>query len=352
MFPGSNQLIPLVPAFKPRAPSPMDDARIKQLAFAIAAEMVKAAPVEPIFNELWPQFRASRQIAPNTMRGYSYTYESQFRERFGHLRPSELTVAAVEEWRAKRRKEPGRSAGTLTSAGTRNQDLKCLKAICAWAVKAHLIARNPMLGVELEINLARRETVHTPQTFTAIERHADRYMWALFAVSVSGGLRKQEMRFLQRPEIDRVTGVVRVRAQNAKNGQARFTVISNEAIRALDALYEWQEKNGIKSRWVFPAARDTQKPVSDQTITWRWNKLRKIAGISGPDGDVWLHDSRRTFSSYATAEIGMADTMTLGGWKSPAVMMDNYHRIPPKRIKSLRAGLDRMIGGFKIKRAK
>lgn len=330
----------------------LDDPRIKQLALALAAELVKAAPVESTLNELWPQFRASRQIAPSTMRGYTYTYESQFRECFGHLRPSEVTVAAVEAWRSKRRKQPGRTPGTLTTPGTRNQDLKCLKAIFTWAVKALLIQRNPLLGVELERNLARRETVHTPQTFSAIERHADRYMWAMFSVSVSGGLRKQEMRFLRWPEIDMETGVVRVRAENAKNGQSRFTVISNEAIRALKSLRQWQESSDIKSRWVFPAARDTEKPVSDQTITWRWDKLRKVAGISGPDGEVWLHDSRRTFSSYATAEIGMADTMTLGGWKTAAVMLDNYHRIPPKRIKSLRAGLDRMVDGFKIKRAK
>lgn len=332
----------------------IEDPNVKQLALALAAELAKvqAPPPEPTLDELFLQFRASRQIRPITMRGYAYTYQSQFKERFGDKRPNEITVAAVEEWRIQRRTEPGRASGTLTTPGTRNQGIKCLKSIFAWAVRAGVIARNPILGVELEKDRSRRETIHTPQTFKAVERHADRYMWAMFSVSVSGGLRKQEMRFLRWQDIDEETGMVRVRAETAKNGQARFTVISKEAVKALQALRKWQEDNAIKSRWVFPAARNHDKPVSDQTITWRWARLREVARISGPDGDVWLHDSRRTFASYATPEIGMADTMTLGGWKTASVMIDHYHRIPPKRVKSLQKSLSRMTDSLRSGRSK
>jgi integrase len=218
-----------------------------------------------------------------------------------------------------------------------------------WAARNGLIQRDPIACVELEKDLARRETIHTAESIAAIERHADRTMWALFMVALTGGLRKREMRHLRWGDVDLETGIVKVRAENAKGGQSRFAMICRKTVKAIEGLRSEYEDKGIKSQWIFPAARDSSKAVSCQTMQWRWATLRTFAGIKGPDGDVWLHDARRSFATYATGELSLPDVLTLGGWKTPAVFFEHYHRLPPKRMKSIQAGLDRMVASLEIK---
>lgn len=330
----------------------METSAIKQLALALAAEMAKAPKNEPTLDELWAQYKASRRLAEATLRGYGYSYGAQIGPNFGHLRPSEILPTAVEAWREKRRTEGTRTRSKLTTAGCRNGELKVLKAVLKWAARNGLIQRDPIACVELEKDLTRRETVQTPQSIAAIERHADRTMWALFMISITGGLRKKEMRLLKQADVDRVTGIVRVRAETAKGGQARFTVIGQKAITAVEALLEEYERKGIKSQWLFPAARNHDRPVPCQTITWRWSTLRAFAGIKGPDGEVWLHDSRRSFATYATSELSLPDVLSLGGWKTPAVFFEFYHRLPPQKMQAIRLGLDRMVEGLELQPAR
>jgi hypothetical protein len=101
----------------------MDSNDVKQLALALAKELAKAPANEPTISELWAQYKASRQLAPLTLRGYGYTYGAQMGPRFGHLKPSELTPVMIEEWRNQRRKEGTKTRGKKTTVGCRNQVL-------------------------------------------------------------------------------------------------------------------------------------------------------------------------------------------------------------------------------------
>lgn len=91
------------------------------------------------------------------------------------------------------------------------------------------------------------------------------------------------------------------------------------------------------SPYVFPSPRDPLRPLPDQTLTWRWHKIREKAGLTGPDGDVWIHDMRRTFGSRMIARgASLADVLSLGGWTNPDVFLKHYMRISERRMAELR----------------
>lgn len=91
------------------------------------------------------------------------------------------------------------------------------------------------------------------------------------------------------------------------------------------------------SPYVFPSPRDPRRPLPDATITARWDRIREKAGLKGPDGQVVVHDMRRTFGSNMIARgASLAEVLTLGGWANPDVFLRHYARIDPTRLQKLR----------------
>jgi integrase len=307
----------------------MDPTRLRQLAFELLRE---AQQGEPTIAELWTRFRREHQLTALTWRGYEYAWRAQWEPRFGNLRASELTPEHIHTWREQRSLEPTRTRAPLTTPGCRNSELRVLRSLLSWAAKAGAIGRNPIAGVELERETGTRETVLTAEQIAAVERHASREDWALFLVAITGGLRKNEVRCLRWEDLDLETGVVRVRSSSAKLGRFRLTVVGTRAIEALRALPQ-------ASPWVFPSPR-SNGPIAPQTITWRWARLRKRAGLQGPDGDVWLHDTRRTWGTTSAQQLPLPDVLAMGGWRNASTLLQHYHRLTPGRLREIRAALD------------
>lgn len=307
----------------------MDPKRLQQLAFEILRE---AQQGEPTIAELWARFRREHQLTALTWRGYDYAWGAQWEPRFGQLRASELTPEHIHVWREQRAKEPTRTRSALTTPGCRNSELRVLRSMLSWSVRVGAIGRNPIASVELERETGTRETVLTAEQIAAVERHASREDWALFLVAVTGGLRKNEVRCLRWEDIDLDTGVVRVRSASAKLGKFRLTVIGTRAVEALKALPQ-------ASPWVFPSPRGPG-PIAPQTITWRWGRLRKRAGLQGPDGEVWLHDTRRTWGTVSAQQLPLPDVLSMGGWRNASTLIQHYHRLTPGRLREIRRALD------------
>lgn len=309
--------------------------------FQLALQLLQEAQKEePTISELWERFRRERQLAAQTWRSYTYVWHSQFEKRFGHLRAGELTRDMIIEWRAERREQATRTRSRKTTAGCRNSEVRILRSILGWATTCGLIGRNPIAGLELETETGTRETVITPEQVAAVERHASRQDWALFCVCVFGGLRKNEARTLRWENVDLAAGTLRITARNAKGGKkGRVTVINAVACAALDAI------NDGESDWVFPSRRDRNRPIAPATITWRWHQVRKRAGLTGPDGQVWLHDCRRTWGSNMVPQLPLPEILSMAGWASPPTFIKHYHRMSPARLREIKNCLDSLARG-------
>ncbi len=101
------------------------------------------------------------------------------------------------------------------------------------------------------------------------------------------GMRKTELRLLRRSRLDLGRNVILLRAEDTKTGRARVVPLTDrvvEAIRSLPSL--------LGSEYVF-VNPETGKPWNDPYKLFK--RVCRSLGIEG----VWLHDTRRSFSTNA-----------------------------------------------------
>lgn len=178
-------------------------------------------------------------------------------EAFRTLRLEEITPRRVEEYR---QREIG---GGRTPEAVR-RDLVLLKGLLTKAVAWGLIHENPLASLRLRSPLRRETVLPSPEEIErviaqlppAVERFA-----RLLALT---GLRLNEGLTLEWRDVDLRQGLLRVRAENAKNRRERIIPLHPEAVRILQSLawtadearvFAMLTRSGVNSAWRRAACR-------------------------------------------------------------------------------------------------
>ena len=150
--------------------------------------------------------RSRRPYKPSTLRGYRVGAAKYVLPALGEMRLSDLSRSDVQELADKLR------AGGMAPSSVHNA-LDVLRAVCRHAVARDVLAANPTQGLDLEAGhpVQPRERIAGPQEAAALIGAVPEPDRATWATALYAGLRRGELRALQRRDVDLEAGVIRVR---------------------------------------------------------------------------------------------------------------------------------------------
>jgi integrase len=137
-------------------------------------------------------------------------------------------------------------------------------------------------------------------------------------------------------DVDLEAGRITWRKASDKMRREHILPVSRVALAALKA--ERRRLPRIGDGWLFPAAREPERPVSRHLVGYWWDRLEAAAALEGVAGRGW-HSLRRKFATDHR-ERPLADVMALGGWKDAATLVKCYQQ-PPEE--GLRAALESRV---------
>lgn len=254
----------------------------------LQAALSDAAPPSPTCAELWERY-APVQAAEMRSWKTEISRWGHLREFFGDRKAALISLIDIDDYRAKRRKEIT-VRGRPTMAATRNREVIRLHHLLEWAVKRKLLRSNPIAGVTMEAEDNVRRTVLNEEAAARVLAESTPLLRAIMLTAYDSGMRRREVVFLRREQVDFETGAVTLDAKDTKTRKARrprLTLRAREAILALP--------RHIASPYVF-ARPETAKPPNPRTVLKWFQEACERAGVEGVEGEgVWFHDNRRSF---------------------------------------------------------
>jgi integrase len=263
--------------------------------------------------------------------------EACFVDDFGNDKLTELTPAALEPWRSRRRRE-GVANETI------NRDIDALRGALTRAVKLEIIESNPLAGVEraevdrhkrvvravtsaekpkLLAELASRDDKKREERASAnkwrkqrgyeslppLGRYADALTPAVI-MSLETGLRRNELFSLQWPAVDFDEKTVRVRGTTAKTYETRDIPLNDVAYKTLRDW--WLQCGQPKSGLVFTLGGE-----KIGNLKRSYHAVLSAAGIKRVNAKgerVNWHSLRHTFGSLlGAANVDPVTLMKLMG---------------------------------------
>jgi integrase len=109
----------------------------------------------------------------------------------------------------------------------------------------------------------------------------------MFLTYYDTGMRKSELRLLHRSRLDLDRTAIRLQAEDTKTGRPRIVPLTDRVVEAIRSLPTPLGKEHV---FVNP---ETGKPWDDP-----YKLFKKVCGSLRIEG-VWLHDTRRSFSTNA-----------------------------------------------------
>lgn len=212
---------------------------------------------------------------------------------------------------------PGRRNGGPVGARQLAYDLAFVRAVFNWAVGAGLLDRNPWQGFTPDLGKhTPRRPAPTADLYEALLSVADHvapgFKLAL-VLAYETGHRIGAIRQLHWSDVDFERDVIRWRVQHDKIGLEHETPMSPAARAALWAARK--DQPAIGDRWIFPAPRNPEVPVSRFLVDAWWDRAERLAKLAPEPGRGW-HSCRRTFATELKA-APLKDLCALGGWKDP-----------------------------------
>ena len=197
-----------------------------------------------------------------------------------------LTRVDVEEYREARLGEETRR-GKAPSHATLNREVALLKRMYSYAVECERIPHSPIAHVPmLEENNVRQRTI-TEAEIAHIAAAAGPHLGPMFLAYYDTGMRKTELRLLRTAALDLERKAIRLRPEDTKTGRARVVPLTDRVVAAIRSL-----TTPVGGEYVF-VNPETGAPWDDPYRVFK--RVCKQLGIKG----VWLHDTRRSFSTNA-----------------------------------------------------
>jgi integrase len=294
----------------------VDPAKALEVLELLRREISSAPPSRPpiTWHRLWELYSADPPVSPNTFTTYGYLWASWLGQWFGERLVSTTTVADVAAYRYKRKNDLTRRGGRTTRPATRNREVMLLRTLATWGMKhGHLPGGNPLATLndeEYEDNI--RETVITAEMLARAQPWLPQLVLVYIVVVLDSGLRRDECRGLRWSQIDFEHGVIEMSRKQTKAKRSRYTQLSGRAAELLQNLPRVGD-------YVFENPK-RRKPYTPDWFFKKWRRACEKGGVTGPDGNVTIHDGRRTFATeMRRAGVQESEIMAMGGWTTPEV---------------------------------
>ena len=236
-------------------------------------------------EQLWKQYE------PITKRDNASYQSDRGRAVFilrhlGDHEAMKLGRSDVEAYRTTRLEENTRR-GKPPSKATLNREVALLKRMYSYAVECEVLPHSPIAHVPmLEEDNVRQRTL-TEAEIASIVAHAGPQLGPMFLAYYDTGMRKTELRLLRQSCLDLDRKAIRLRPEDTKTGRARVVPLTERVVEAIRSLSIPEEREYV---FVNP---ETGQPWNDPYRLFK--KVCRPLGITG----VWLHDTRRSFSTNA-----------------------------------------------------
>jgi integrase len=245
---------------------------------------------------------------------------------FGGKRLTELTPAAIEQYRAWRKATISRR-GRPVNPATLNREFACLKRMFNVArkglilLKGGALAMNPMAMVSLERERNERDRVLSGEEFQRLQEAAEPWLRPTLLVAYHTGMRKGEIRSLRWDQVDLKRGTICLKSRDTKTDEGRVIPLSQALTITLKTATRY-----VSCPWVFvnPAMLEGWQADPEQvdpryhatSITHAFERACRKAGVT----NATFHDLRHTFVTNARrAGIDYFRIMAITGHKTMAV---------------------------------
>jgi integrase len=220
--------------------------------------------------------------------------------------------------RGDRRRLPGTPVGERMIV----YDLKLLYAALNWAVAAGWLDRNPLKGCPWPKGTTPKRPVLRHEDYEALLR-VGRAVNPLFELALilahETGHRIGSINALRWSDMDLERGVIRWRAAADKIGLEHETMVTAEAIAALERARA--ERPAIGDAFLF-AENDPGRPCSRYQLEKWWRRAELLAALKHEPGRGY-HALRRKFATELK-HVPLKDLCALGGWKDPHTVLTCY----------------------------
>ncbi len=278
------------------------------------AERIKAQLITGTYQDntrkTWAEFR--REYEQKIASGMSASNRRLTLESLGHferlvkpVRVSTIRTQTIDDFRALRRKEPGKKRGTTLSPASVNKDLRHLRAVLRKAAKWGYCTK--AINFEFEREPHKLVTYVTAEHFAAIYQACEQarqprnqpyqaadWWRALIVLGYMTGWRISDMLGLQRQDLDLETGLAVTRFEDNKGKR-------DERVRLHPVVVEHLRKLASFDVRVFPW------PKSERTLYDEFARIQRAAGINLPCARkhqhtpachvYGFHDLRRAFAT-------------------------------------------------------
>ncbi len=241
---------------------------------------------------------------------------ARVKQAFSHLveffgekaKAADITPAQLDTY-AEQRLAAGRSRATA------NYELAQLRRSFCLAIQKQLLAVMPSFDLPKPRNT--RTGFFDRGELAALLLNLPRDVGDLVQFLAATGWRRDEGRLLQRANVDRANGTIRLEESRSKSGKPRVFPFGLAPALAELIDQRWEQRDGL---YVF---HRNGRPLGKDSIRSAWSRGVKRAGLNGR----LLHDLRRTFArDYRKKGVSEGEIMKLAGWETRS-MFDRYNII-------------------------
>ena len=215
------------------------------------------------------------------------------RERFKHIKPrmgklklsqiKQNSVLAFQQEMLKTKSNAGRNFAPATV----NHMVKLIRKSCNLAIKAGLIAHNPISGIAMIKENNEIGRTLSIREFNQLEKHLSAYLLPISRLAFFTGMRKGEILNLTWGMLDESPGYISLRSSQTKSQNARMVPLGSDLRKMLEDL---------RPSTCTPDSRvflKKGKPIRD--VYWDFVSSVKKSGL----GHLRFHDLRHSFVTNA-----------------------------------------------------
>jgi integrase len=308
------------------------------------------APKSWTLHDLFEAFLAAKavddtgrdeQIAPATIEIYrTHLIDTALPALGANTKAVSITKQHIVNFLAARK-----AAGKAPS--TRRAEWDRLRAAFQYGVEQGVLKKNIVLDVPPpEVPEKSYEWLRSDEipSFLGV---CSPVFWLIAVVAIFLGLRRREIVFLQRGDVDLVNNVVQIRKKphlkfTPKSGRERSIPI-DPTLRPILEKHLKEEVGESNDAWVFPKENGERRSGKTR---WFAVKTQEVAAAAGINRKLTFHDLRRTYGAMLIeAGVTLYETSTLMGHSDIRVTAKVYARICGKFLAVTASKLGRHIGG-------
>ena len=289
--------------------------RKRKVEIAEGKCLERRKPIATTFDELADAYL---KYARENKRSWDWDATSikKLSEDFGGKRLTEITLAAVERYKAFRMASKTIYRRHPTPA-TWNRKLACLKHMFNVArkglieLKGGVPTENPVSAVEFLEEHNIRDRVLTPEEFARMLEVSPDYLKPVLQWACHTGMRKGEILGLTWDRVDLRAGFIRLKGIDTKTGEARSIPIGRELRQVLQRLPLAVDSPGNRVPYVF--TRNGRRIKSIREI---FSRVCRDVGLT----NVVFHDQRHTATTILRrAGVDALTAMKITGHRTMAV---------------------------------